>query len=211
MTDHELVHDENCWVKSDILMMTEEGVTETERKCPTISHIVDSSSPPSSLLSPPHAIVVGGTKGHVIETIVDPSLLTLYCHYRWKMIPNCTGRYTCRDHHKVSTLSPLQLLEDANVGAKTFIAESGRGGGGLQKVHTFHLPNRTDRVMIVPLDVEKTVGLITFEKYSTRSIEVGEDNKVQRSYVHTLNTVSGFRRKLTAIGIQVTSENIVML
>ena len=60
------------------------------------------------------------------------------------------------------------------------------------QVHTFDLPGRPDRVVVVPLDANNLTGLITFEK---------KQDEESKSYVHTLNAPSGFRRKLNAIGI----------
>ena len=135
---------------------------------------------------------VGGCNGHVEETI-DGLILELYRHYRWKMLPNCTGRYTCRDHKLVSKIPPLQLLDEAGINCSFLSTESASW-----KEYGFDLPGRPDRVLVVPLDDNKTVGLITFVKNG------GE------SFVHTLNTPSGFRRKLEAIGIQATNEDIQM-
>ncbi|KAL3912090.1 MAG: hypothetical protein SGARI_001329 [Bacillariaceae sp.] len=122
--------------------------------------------------------VVGGEKGHEEEEI-SGELLKLYQLYRWKMIPNCTGRYTCRDHDPVSQLSPAELLKTSRLTPP----------GEDWQQYEFDLPDRPDRVLVVPMDANKTVGLIAFAKNN------GE------SYVHTLNTPSGFRRKLEAIGI----------
>jgi hypothetical protein len=139
-------------------------------------------------------LAVGGTKGHLLETI-DGNLLLLYRSYRWKMIPNCTGRHTCRDHSLVSPLPPLALLERAGIenldGSR--IPETSIE---LKEYH-FVLPGRPDKVAVVPLDNQNRTGLITFIKEGT-------------SYVHTLNTPSGFRRKLEAIGIRVSESGICL-
>jgi hypothetical protein len=107
------------------------------------------------------------------------------------MLPNCTGRYTCRDHKLVSKIPPLQLLVQAGIKHQPSSLESVSW-----KEYAFDLPGRPDRVLVVPMDDKNTVGLITFVKNG------GE------SFVHTLNTPSGFRRKLEAIGIQATNEDI---
>ncbi|KNC78675.1 hypothetical protein SARC_08900 [Sphaeroforma arctica JP610] len=54
---------------------------------------------------------VGGSIGHIHEDISGP-ILQLYLAYRWKMLPNCTGRYTCLDHKSVSVLTPTELVKD---------------------------------------------------------------------------------------------------
>ncbi|KAG7372130.1 DNA-methyltransferase Dcm [Nitzschia inconspicua] len=140
----------------------------------------------------PHAgkLTIGGTKGHIEEEI-DGILLKLYDQFRWKSIPNCTGRYTCRDHQLVSRLSPVELLERTQALPPS---ESS------WVVHAFDLPGRPDRVLVTPTDADKSVGLITF-------VKIQEDGDM--TYVHTLNTVSGFQRKLEAIGIQGLVENII--
>jgi hypothetical protein len=133
---------------------------------------------------------VGGCNGHAEEAIEGP-ILELYRYYRWKMLPNCTGRYTCRDHNLVSKIPPLQLLVQAGIKHQPSSLESTSW-----KEYAFDLPGRPDRVLVVPMNDKNTVGLITFVKNG------GE------SFVHTLNTPSGFRRKLEAIGIQATNEDI---
>jgi len=128
-------------------------------------------------------VVVGGTKGHVEETIAG-SLLGLYEAYEWRMIPKCTGRYTCRDHD-MSHLKPGKLLEGAGIDCTTL------------KEYEFSLTDRDDKVRVIALDRDNNTGIITYVKKS--SSEIGADR-----FVHTLNTPSGFRRKLEAIGISVT-------
>jgi len=143
---------------------------------------------------------IGGTKGHIEESI-GGILLTLYQSYRWKPIPNCTGRYTCREHTIVSKLSPLELLASVNI--KSF-----EDGTTSPTVHFFDLVDRADRVWVVPLDTSNETGIITFEKRASEQQQqqqrVDEEESLSTtttSYVHTLNTPSGFRRKLNAIGI----------
>jgi tRNA (cytosine38-C5)-methyltransferase len=133
-------------------------------------------------------LAVGGTKGHTSERI-DGNLFRFYEAYRWKMIPNCTGRYVCREHSLVSPLPPIALLERAGITTVD-------GSISLQEFH-FVLPDRPDEVVVVPLDHPHTTGVISFVKDGP-------------SYVHTLNTPSGFRRKLEAIGIKVTDTDICL-
>lgn len=141
--------------------------------------------------SVPPTKTVGGINGHVEEEI-DGNLLTLFNSFRWKMIPNCTGRYICRDHNLVSALPPLDMLSRAGIECHEKIYSSGFGK------FDFALPGRADKVEVVPLDHQNLTGIITFVK------EGGN------SYVHTLNTPSGFRRKLQAIGIKATNDEIVL-
>lgn len=137
-------------------------------------------------------MAVGGTKGHSPETI-DGNLLHLYRSYRWKMIPNCTGRYTCREHELVSPLNPLAVLK------RVGIEKIGNNSNCKPlKEFQFELPDRPDRIIVVPLDDHNLTGMITFVK------EEGV------SYAHTLNTPSGFRRKLEAIGIKVTECDVYL-
>ena len=127
---------------------------------------------------------VGGQKGHVQETI-DGKLLELYQAHEWRMIPNCTGRYTCRNH-AISRLTPRKLLQDANIEC-SFPPKD------------FLLEGRKDKVVVMALDSHNKTGLISYAK---------EDGI---RYVHTLNTESGFRRKLNAIGIAVTDSDITQV
>mmetsp|Transcript_41577 Transcript_41577/g.99667 ORF Transcript_41577/g.99667 Transcript_41577/m.99667 type:complete len:149 (+) Transcript_41577:146-592(+) len=145
-------------------------------------------------------MIVGGAMGHIEETI-GGNLLDLFNFYRWKMIKNCTGRYTCRDHDVVSTLSPFELIEKAGI----FIPDkNGKEGWNWQQFE-LHI-ERKDKILVVPLDRDKTVGIITFVK-EEKSDDDGGRPRV-RSYVHTLNTPSGFRRKLIDMGVTVSTERI---
>jgi tRNA (cytosine38-C5)-methyltransferase len=138
---------------------------------------------------------VGGSKGHMEEEIDGP-LLALYQRYRWKMIPNCTGRYTCRDHQLVSRLSPLNLLEQAGIDPPSMSASWNE--------YTFdHLQGRPDQVLVIPMNMENTVGLISFVKR--------QDDNSRLNHVHTLNTPSGFRRKLEGIGLEVTKGGCIQI
>lgn len=138
-------------------------------------------------------VVVGGAKGHVEETI-SGSLLSLYDAYEWRMIPKCTGRYTCKNHDTASLLTPLELLERAGLDCTCF------------KEYDFSLPGRSDNVRVVSVDGANNSGLISFVKESSSDEHPG--NPQTRRFVHTLNTQSGFRRKLQAIGITVTDSDI---
>uniref|UniRef100_A0A7S3L7Z3 Uncharacterized protein n=1 Tax=Amphora coffeiformis TaxID=265554 RepID=A0A7S3L7Z3_9STRA len=134
----------------------------------------------------PQQRVIGGTKGHMEETIHPEQhrvWLHLFGSFRWKMIQKCTGRYTCHDHAQVSHLSPLELLASVGITTTTF------------SLYTFQLHGRPDHILVVPLDEVHETGLITYVKTTS-----GEDCN-DPSYVHTLNSPSGFQRKLEAIGI----------
>ena len=133
---------------------------------------------------------VGGTKGHVKEPITG-KLFRLYDAYDWRMIPNCTGRYTCRNHDTVSHLTPTQVLEGASIDCSSL------------KEYHFSLPGRNDEIRVIALDGDNNEGIISYVKESP------PDDKSDNRYVHTLNTQSGFRRKLEAIGIIVTDSDIV--
>ena len=133
-------------------------------------------------------VTVGGSKGHEKECIRG-NLLLLYRAYRWKMIPRCTGRYTCRDHQLVSQMTPSDIVENAGIGV---IDDDNN-----QNVFMFELPGRADPIVVIPLDDLNRTGVITYIKKNATT-----------SYVHTLNTTSGFRRKLEAIGITATDFSI---
>jgi hypothetical protein len=127
-------------------------------------------------------LVIGGCKGHASEEI-SGNILELFRAFRWKPIPNCTGRYTCRDHEIVSSLTPLELLDFANIEHPT----------SSWKQWEFEPRNgRDDSIWVVPLDEAYITGIITYQKPQTFG---------HNRYVHTLNTKSGFRRKLEAMGI----------
>ena len=140
----------------------------------------DSSSSSSSSLT------IGGVKGHIVETIQGPTL-RLYKAFRWKMIPKCTGRYTCRDHAIVSHVTPNELLQKAGVVVT-------------QQPLTFEREGRTDLILVLPLDETLQTGIITYVK-KEEAEDNGETMVLRKHYVHTLNTPSGFQRKLHAIGI----------
>jgi len=126
--------------------------------------------------------------GHELEVIEVPSLIRLFASFRWKPIPNCTGRYTCRDHALVSLKRPRDLLRDAGIDVECL---------NIDEVE-LELPDRPDRIIVMPLDDENRTGFITYVKDDGSSVR----------YVHTLNTPSGFRRKLQAIGVDATDGNI---
>mmetsp|Transcript_2093 Transcript_2093/g.6028 ORF Transcript_2093/g.6028 Transcript_2093/m.6028 type:complete len:203 (+) Transcript_2093:222-830(+) len=170
---------------------------------------------------------IGGDKGHHVETI-SGHLLTLYNSYRWKMIPRCTGRYTCRDHALVSTLMPLQVLSKVGINyeeqtvAQTSPSVAADSVPRPLRQYILSGISGKDRIIVVPLDGDNMVGLITYVKADDSSrVHVGEacgsetnnDNKVDGSsdttrYVHTFNAASGFRRKLEAMGASVTDDGI---
>ena len=165
------------------------------------------------------SLTIGGEKGHVIETITGP-LLELFQSplLQWKPIPRCTGRYTiiCRDHHSfiVSNKTPRQIL--LHVGIAPLY----------EKELEFDLPGRRDKVLVLPLDEKNCTGIITYVKKpattttttTTTTTDDDDDNDDCRElddeetmtvrYVHTLNTPSGFRRKLEAMGFTVSDSNI---
>ena len=152
---------------------------------------------------------IGGIKGHVPETIRG-NLLRLYQAFQWKPLPNCTGRYTCREHKIASPLPPLELLSRigiATLGDDYFAAEKESSSSSsthlpLQQ-YSFDLPGRSDRILVIPLDSRNHTGVITYEK---------SDGSGRTSYVHTLNSPSGFRRKLQAIGIDhITDDEIIAI
>ena len=157
---------------------------------------------------------VGGSKGHEVE-LISGNVLILYNKLRWKMIPNCTGRYTCRDHKLVSDMPPLELLKKHLEISDGHGVSSAAGTDKAAPMKTlqlqqfdFILPGRPDRLLVVPLDDCNRTGLITYVKE-----HYGSDREQQPvlSYVHTLNTPSGFRRKLQAVGLQIDDGGIWFL
>lgn len=159
---------------------------------------------------------IGGDKGHQVETICG-QLLTLYKSYRWKMIPRCTGRYTCRDHALVSTLPPLEVLSSVGIMYEEQTSPSADESAP-RPLREYILDGISgkDRIIVVPLDDRKTVGLITYVKGEASGSKVGDlkkidgssDNNSTSRYVHTFNAKTGFRRKLEAIGAFVADDNI---
>ena len=115
-------------------------------------------------------IRIGGEKGHIEEVVQDPIFIAIYTYFRWKKIPNCTGRYTCRDHKAVSHLTPIQLL------------------------------GHKDPIYVIPFTSDGTTGLISYVK--------NQDDE-GLSYVHTLNSASGFKRKLEAINVTLSAAYLV--
>lgn len=143
---------------------------------------------------------IGGSKGHLKETI-HGRVLDLYRAFRWKPLPNCTGRYTCRDHAKVSHLTPLELLTAAEIQTDN-----------LYQYMVQRSPQRKDSILIVPLDDAQQTGVITYVKQPTPSSEYSDEPRINSigqedswRFIHTLNAPSGFQRKLNAIGIDVSS------
>mmetsp|Transcript_15765 Transcript_15765/g.34127 ORF Transcript_15765/g.34127 Transcript_15765/m.34127 type:complete len:152 (-) Transcript_15765:1232-1687(-) len=140
-------------------------------------------------------ISIGGTKGHIEEVVKDPIFITTYNSFRWKMIPNCTGRYTCRDHKAVSHLTPTKFLEAVGIDSST-IAE-------LQQYYVvFDKEKRKDPIFVVAFADDGLTGIISYVKHQ-------DNDEESISYVHTLNTASGFQRKLEAIHVILLDEYLV--
>lgn len=139
-------------------------------------------------------IQIGGAKGHIEEVENDPIFITIYNSFRWKMIPNCTGRYTCRDHKAVSHLTPTKLLEAAGISSSI-----------VEKLHqyyvTFDTEIRKDPIYVIPFADDGLTGLISYVKHGNDGDGV--------NYVHTLNSESGFQRKLEAINVILSDEYLV--
>lgn len=117
----------------------------------------------------------------------------------------------------VSTLPPLKVLSDVGIiyegQSSPSVDES--APRPLQEYVLDGISGK-DRIIVVPLDDRKTVGLITYVKCEAsgskvgdfKKIDVSSDNNSTSRYVHTLNAQTGFRRKLEAMGAFVTDDNI---
>jgi len=131
-----------------------------------------------------------------------------------------------------STLSPLDLMRHAHAAAaaaknKEILAtnnnHSDADSHNDYKTYEFGPPRgRVDRIIVLPLDPDKTTGTITYVKeeeddeeehnssnYSDQSPKQASpttnhftSQQRRRRFVHTLNAPSGFQRKLKAVGIQ---------
>ena len=141
------------------------------------------------------SISIGGSKGHVEETVTDSTFITLYNSFKWRMITNCTGRYTCRDHKKVSSIPPITLLR--NAGIESVAADT------LKQYFVTFEHERKDPIYVIPFAEDGSTGLITYVKPNDES-----DGDAVR-YVHTLNSTSGFRRKLEAINVVLSDKCLV--
>jgi len=152
-----------------------------------------------------NCISIGGCKGHVSE-VIDGNLLKLYTSYRWKMIPRCTGRYTSAANHVICCKTPIDLLNDANITSPFYMSLNSDLDS--RCVHCWLQYELTvqgkDPMIIVPIDIQHSCGLITYIKEDEASANT--DIKPTHRYIHTLNSVSGFRRKLEALGVQFTTE-----
>jgi hypothetical protein len=162
-------------------------------------------------------LAIGGRKGHVME-IIHGNVLQLFRSFRWKAIPRCTGRYTCRDHEQVSHLTPLQMLQHVQSASSADGSPAKlRFDATEWKSWMLKLPGKTDELWVVPLDSANQTGIITYVKTKEVQDHVPEriatdpaDTLNSKCYVHTLNTVSGFRRKLAALGLRVNELSIEM-
>ena len=169
----------------------------------TVSEEKKEENVASATTSTSTSLTIGGIKGHVKETI-QGATLRLFAAFRWKMIPKCTGRYTCRDHKLVSHLTPKELL------AQVVQQQQQQGGSDMDdpeavllpiiKQYAFSLGGRTDLILVLPLDEAQETGIITYVK----------KEEAVTHYVHTLNAPSGFQRKLRAIGIISLSDKNVL-
>lgn len=109
------------------------------------------------------------------------------------MIPNCTGRYTCRDHKAVSRLEPRELLQ-------AFCIDQSAIESFIEYKIVFEQGRRKDPIHVIPFAVDRTIGLISYVKPS-------EEGEV--TFVHTLNSCSGFQRKLDALNVVLTDACII--
>lgn len=139
------------------------------------------------------SISIGGTKGHVEETVNDSIFISLYNFFSWRMITNCTGRYTCQDHSKVSHLPPVELLR--NAGIELAVIDR------LKQYFVLFEEKRKDPIYVIPFADDCSTGLITY-------LKMNEHDGAAR-YVHTLNSKSGFRRKLHAINMVLSDDFLV--
>lgn len=131
-------------------------------------------------------------------------LQQLWERYPWKMIRGCPGRYTSRS-------KPLRLLSLEEV------AQSLPGGQDLQVTSEVHLPGKDPITMcrfpdgggiityiktapaVSPAPTAHTPATPSTGSASSSSSTTGTQPPPIR--VHTLNTESGFARKLEALGI----------
>ena len=141
------------------------------------------------------SISIGGSKGHIDEIVTDSIFITLYNFFSWRMITNCTGRYTCKDHKKVSHLPPVELLRDAGIDLAVI--------DGLKQYFVTFESERKDPIYVIPF-ADNATGLITYLKQN-------EDEECPIRYVHTLNSGSGFLRKLDAINVVLSDEYLVSM
>jgi hypothetical protein len=103
------------------------------------------------------------------------------CH--WSEIPNCPGRYVTKRNTVAEAMSPINLLH--LLGTTDQIYEYDNIGNGVRG---------KDRVAIAQF--RDGGGLITYIKPDSR-------------FIHTLNTKSGFNRKLMSLGLAHQSVGVV--
>ena len=140
------------------------------------------------------SISIGGSKGHVVETVTDSIFITLYNFFTWRMITNCTGRYTCKDHKQVSHLPPVEVLRNAGIDLAVI--------DRLKQYFVSFENERKDPIYVIPFEDDGLTGLITY-------VKTNENDEGTARYVHTLNSKSGFRRKLDAINVVLSDDCLV--
>mmetsp|Transcript_25330 Transcript_25330/g.43020 ORF Transcript_25330/g.43020 Transcript_25330/m.43020 type:complete len:152 (-) Transcript_25330:913-1368(-) len=140
------------------------------------------------------SISIGGSKGHVVETVTDSIFITLYNFFTWRMITNCTGRYTCKDHKQVSHLPPVEVLRNAGIDLAVI--------DRLKQYFVSFENERKDPIYVIPFADDGSTGLITY-------VKMNENDEGTARYVHTLNSKSGFRRKLDAINVVLSDDCLV--
>mmetsp|Transcript_23275 Transcript_23275/g.35680 ORF Transcript_23275/g.35680 Transcript_23275/m.35680 type:complete len:152 (-) Transcript_23275:356-811(-) len=140
------------------------------------------------------SISIGGSKGHVVETVTDSIFITLYNFFTWRMITNCTGRYTCKDHKQVSHLPPVEVLRNAGIDLAVI--------DRLKQYFVSFENERKDPIYVIPFEDDGSTGLITY-------VKMNENDEGTARYVHTLNSKSGFRRKLDAINVVLSDDCLV--
>ena len=130
----------------------------------------------SDAVKAPLQLQVGGEKGHTPEVLPRDCIFAhLFTRFPWRAIPGCQGRYSAAGRERMTKLTPLELL--AAVGVDTSTVE----------VQWISVSTCSDVVLIVTFKDLSTTGLITYAK-------------ADGVYVHTLNTPTGFHRKLATLG-----------
>ena len=101
-------------------------------------------------------------------------LMALCALWEWKEIRNCPGRFVTKKNRTAVMTHPSDILETIGCNQELGIFEV----VGKDKIGIVHFTNGG--------------GLITYMK---------EEKDGSTRFIHTLNTESGFRRKIDALGL----------
>lgn len=119
------------------------------------------------------------------------TLQKLWNIWQWSEIKNCPGRYVTKKNKEAEIQTPKEILESH------FEFVSG-------ELKHFKVDSNKDEICVAMF--HDGGGIITYLKLTScrEESDLKEKNQLQYQYIHTLNTESGFQRKIKALNIDIS-------